>query len=632
MTKILKAGMEENNTFKVALGFEKVSRMSYRFPETFIDEVRGANDLVEIASEYMTLKKSGDRYLGLCPFHRENTPSFNISVEKQLYHCFGCGAGGNVINFIMNIENLSFLDAVKVLADRCGMPLPRGGLQKGVSEEYKTMKKILDANVAAARYYVKVLGKNERAMQYLTGRGLTARIIRYFGLGYAPVDGYSLTKHLQGAGYELQILKKAGLISPSKGGGTYERFRDRIMFPIIDIRGRVIGFGGRMLEEGKGAKYLNSSETPVFHKGNVLYGLNWAKGYIADEGLIVAEGYMDVISLHQHGMKNAVASLGTAFTKRQGEMLKRYSNDIVVAYDSDIAGKAAAQRGMDILEGIGCRVRILQLPEGKDPDDYIKSYGKEGFKKVLAKALPLVDYKISLLEKEYDLEDRDGKIEFLKKTAEILADLKSELERAEYIKMVAHKAGVYEADFRKEVLRRIKRGGRPRKNIYGKNRHNSKDRDYSQSVKTANMEAEKTLLTLMLKGTKLRQQLAGELSDEDFTDGFHRKLFEVLSKEKGKEYIKDADLVSMFEKSQDINKVVSLIQEDISIPEKDIDKVVNDCIHTITIHKMRQRSNFLKGEIQRLALKGTERAGGEEEQYRGYCDEFVYIQRKLKGR
>lgn len=606
--------------------------MSYRLPEEFIDEVRGANDLVEIASEYMTLKRSGDRYSGLCPFHKEDTPSFNISAEKQLYHCFGCGAGGNVINFIMNIENLGFLDAVKLLADRCRMPLPLKGLQRGVNAKYKLTNEILKANVAAARYYAKALEKNKNVMQYLIDRGLTIKTIRHFGLGYAPADGYSLTKYLQGAGYGSQVLQKAGLISTGKGGGTYERFRDRVMFPIIDIRGRVIGFGGRMLAEGKGAKYLNSPETPVFLKSNVLYGLNWARGHIADKELIVVEGYMDVISLYQHGIKNVVASLGTAFTKQQGIMLKRYSNSVIVAYDSDIAGKAAAQRGMDILEGLGCKVKILQLPGEKDPDDYVKIHGKEGFENIITEALPLVDYKISLLEKEYDLTDRDNKIEFLKKTAGVLASLKSELERAEYIKIVAHRADVYEADLRNEVLRLIKGEGGFKKNIYGKNRHNSKDRAYSPSVKAANTKAEKTLLLLILKKPQLRQRLITELKEEYFNDEVYKKLFKMLSEGKGKRGIEDADLVNAFERTQDINRVVALIREDISSLEEDTDKVINDCIHTIIIHKMRQRSNLLKGEIERLARKGMKRDTGEEEQYRGYCEEFVDIQRRLKGR
>ncbi|MDD4708290.1 MAG: DNA primase [Firmicutes bacterium] len=605
--------------------------MKYRFPEEFVNRVREANDLVEIASEYMTLTRSGDRCLGLCPFHREDTPSFNISADKQLYHCFGCGAGGNVITFIMNIENLSFLDAVKMLADRCRLPIPEEGLQKGVSERYKMAGEILEANVAAARYYANTLKSSKRAIQYLTDRGLSEKTIRQFGLGYAPADGSSLTRHLKNSGFKMQILQKAGLVSPGKSGGTYERFRDRAMFPIIDVRGRVIGFGGRMMGDGKGAKYLNSSETPVFHKGSTLYGLNKAKKHIVNGELIVVEGYMDVISLYQHGIKNAVASLGTAFTQRQGDILKRYCTSVVVAYDSDAAGKAAALRGMDILQGMGCSVRILQLPEGKDPDDYIKSHGRDRFQELASKAMPLVDYKIDLLEKRCDLNDRGGKMEFLKETAAILAKLESELERAEYIKMIAHRAGVYEATLRKEVLRLAKREGRRSRNIFGKNRHNNNDREITYSVKTANVEAEKALMVLMLKSSKLRQRLAQSLKGEDFTDRLHRELFEILGRDDGTGQLKDADLVNAFDDRQDIDRVVALMQESLPVSEEGIDKVINDCIHTITVYKIRQRSDFLKGEIERLALKDTERTKGEEDQYRGYCKEFVDIQRKLKG-
>jgi DNA primase len=534
--------------------------MKYRFPEEFVNRVREANDLIEVASEYMTLVKSGDRYRGLCPFHREDTPSFNISADKQLYHCFGCGAGGNVITFIMNIENLSFIDAVKMLADRCRLPIPEKGLEKGVSERYKTAGRILEANVAAARYYARCLKEAKRAMDYLTGRGLNYEIIRRFGLGYAPGDGGSLLSYLKRAGFEPDIVEKAGLAGRSKSGVLYDRFRDRIMFPIIDVRGRVIGFGGRMMGDGKGAKYLNSPETPVFYKGSTLYGLNRAKKHIVKGELIVVEGYMDVISLHRHGVENAVASLGTAFTQRQAEIIKRYSANVIVAYDSDAAGQAATQRGMEILERMGCKVRILQLPEGKDPDEYIKANGREAFLKLVSAALPLTDYRIALLEKKYDLDDMGGKVEFLKEAAAVLAKLDSELERTEYIRMVAQRAKTYEAALREEVLRLIKKDRGQGRNISGKNRHNNNDREYSYSVKAANVEAEKTLLALMLSDKKLRGLIAERIKKEDFTDPLHARLYELLKSAGGDRKIEDADIINSFQDRQEANRVAALMQ------------------------------------------------------------------------
>ena len=610
---------------------KKVSKMKYRFPEEFVNRVREANDLIEVASEYMTLVKSGDRYRGLCPFHREDTPSFNISADKQLYHCFGCGAGGNVITFIMNIENLSFLDAVKMLADRCRLPIPEKGLEKGVSERYKTAGRILEANVAAARYYARCLKGAKKAMDYLAGRGLSYEIIRQFGLGYAPGDGGSLISYLKRAGFEPDIIEKAGLASRSKGGTLYDRFRDRIMFPIIDVRGRVVGFGGRMMGDGKGAKYLNSPETPVFYKGSTLYGLNRAKKHIVKGELIVVEGYMDVISLHRHGVENAVASLGTAFTQRQAEIIKRYSSNVIVAYDSDAAGQAAAQRGMEILEGAGCRVRILQLPEGKDPDEYIKSHGREAFLKLVSEAMPLTDYRIALLGKKYDLNDMGGKVEFLKEAAAVLARLDNELERTEYIKMVAQRAKTYEAALREEVLRLAKKAGKGGRNISGKNRHNNNGREYSYSVKAANIEAEKTLLTLMFNDKRLRDIIAERLKSEDFSDPLHARLFELINSAGNDREIKYADIINHFEDRQEISRAVALMQHGLPAAEEGIDKIVSDCIHTIIVHKYRMRSDFLKGEIKRLADRGTNRTKGEEEQYRGYCEEFMDIQRRLKG-
>lgn len=609
-------------------GSEKVSKMEYRFPEEFVNKVREANDLVEIASEYMTLTRSGDRHRGLCPFHREDTPSFNISADKQLYHCFGCGVGGNVITFIMSIENLGFVDAVKLLADRAGMSLPQNGQEKGVSERYKISQRILEANVAAARYYAKCLSGSQKAIQYLSGRGLSSKIIRQFGLGYAPEDGDSLMGYLKKAGFSPAIIEKAGLISRSRrSGSVYDRFRDRIIFPIIDVRNRVIGFGGRSMGASKGPKYLNSPETPVFVKGSTLYGLNDAKRHIVNGEIIVVEGYMDVISLHQAGINNAVASLGTAFTPRQGEILKRYSSSIVIAYDTDAAGQAATLKGMDILEAVGCKVKILELPEGKDPDEYIQTHGRDSFKDLVAGALPLVDYKIAMLEKKYNLTDRHDRMEFLKEAALVLAKLDSELDRTEYIRMVADKAGTYEAALRKEIVR-IAHAGRVRKrNISGKNRHNNNTQEYSYSVKAANIEAEKNLLILMLKEKKLSQHISERISAEDFTDRLHKKLYEMLQSARRE----DADIINAFDDQRDVNRVVAMMQESLPVALEDIDKMISDCIHTITIHKYKLRVSFLKGEIERLAGRGAARTEDEEKEYKGYCEEFMSIQRKLKG-
>lgn len=606
--------------------------MENRIPEDFINKVRENNDLVEVASEYMTLKRNGDRYTGLCPFHREDTPSFNISVDKQLYHCFGCGVGGNVINFIMGIENIDFLDAIKLLADRCGMSIPDRAAKKGLSDEYKLTRRILEANVTAARYYVKCLSQSKEAMDYLVGRGLDKTTIIRFGLGYAPDRWVSLTKYMQRKGFELALLEKAGLARRNKkGSGVYDRFRNRIIFPIIDIRKRLVGFGGRAIGDSEGPKYLNSPETPVFLKGSTLYGLNIAKNHIEDGQIIIVEGYMDVISLHREGISNVVASLGTAFTSKQAEILKRYSSSIIIAYDTDTAGQAATHKGMDILETAGCRVKILRLPEGKDPDEYIRSHGKQGFEQLVKDALPLTDYRLAVLEEKYDLSDRQDRIDFLKEAVSVLAKLESELELTEYIKTVVQKTGAYESTVRREILRVAGRGKAHKRNIHGKNRHNSNVGEYSYSVKAAYFEAEKNLLILMLKDFDLRNRIAQRLETNDFTDALHRRLFEMIRDVGADERVIEADIINSFTEQHEVNRVVDMVQQDLPLVGDDMDKFVNDCIHTLYIHKYKLRSDFLKGEIERLTSRGKQRTQDQEEMYRGYCEEFVKVQRKLKG-
>jgi DNA primase len=605
--------------------------MKYRFPEEFINKVRESNDIVEVASEYMTLTKTGDRYRGLCPFHREDTPSFYISSDKQLYHCFGCGAGGNIFNFIMNIENLDFIDAVKLLADRSRIPLPQQDFERGLSEKYRLLEEILNINHIAASYFVNCLSKSRKAKQYLLQRGMDAKTVRQFGLGYAPDGWDNLLNHLKSKGLSQEMIIKSGLASERKtGSGIYDRFRNRIMFPIVDVRNKVIGFGGRILGDGNGPKYLNSPETPVFTKGNNLYGLNVAKNHIENGEIIVVEGYMDVISLHQKGIKNTVASLGTAFTPSQGQLLKRYSSNVVIAYDSDAAGQAATLKGMDILESAGCSVRIIEFPDGKDPDEYVQKYGKEAFQQLIRAALPLTDYKIKLLERKYDIKDRHQKLRFLQEVAVLLAGLDSELEIAEYVKSVSQRAEIYESALRKEILNIRNRDKGQNRNIFGKYRHNNSAGEYSYSIRPANIEAEKNILVMALKDKTYRSEIIARISSEDFTDEFHRNLFEIVKSKYIDRELLPADLVSGFNSQDEINRVVALIDEELPVSDEEKGKFIDDCINTIQIHRYRIKGKELKSEIDRLAAK-TNRTGEEEKILKEYWAEFVNIQRKLKG-
>lgn len=609
---------------------QKVIKMKYGFPEEFINKVRESNDLVEVAAEYMTLTKNGDRYRGLCPFHREDTPSFHISADKQLYHCFGCGAGGNVITFVMNIENLGFIDAVKVLAERSRIPLPRQS-DSGYSRRYKLQEELFRINLETARFFVNCLSGSRKAKQYLKDRGLDVKTIREFGLGYAPEGWDNLLKYLKSRGFSAESLGMSGLMNDKKsGGGMYDRFRDRVIFPIIDVRGRVIGFGGRIIEESGTPKYLNSPETPVFTKGNNLYGLNIAKKHIDSGELIVVEGYMDVISLHQRGIKNTVASLGTAFTPSQGELLKRYSRNIVIAYDADAAGHSATVKGMDVLQSVGCRVRIIELPIGKDPDEFVRDYGSEAFYELINKAPSLMDYKIKLLERKYDIRDRQQKFDFLHEAAALLSGLDSSVELAEYVKEISQRAQVYESALRKEIETARNREKGQNRNIYGKNRHNNSAEEYNLVFKPANIQAEKNILVMAVRDASFRKEIALKIEAEDFEDALHRNLFTIIKSKYIEAELPPADLVNLFNKPEEINRVVAIIDAELPVDGGEMGKLLEDCMRTIRIHKFKTRGMKLKNEIDRLASKAA-RTQEEEAALEEYWSEFVDIQKNLKG-
>lgn len=606
--------------------------MRYRFPEEFINRVRESNDLVEVASEYMTLTRSGDRYRGLCPFHREDTPSFFISADKQLYHCFGCGAGGNIINFVMNIENLDFIDAVKLLAERAGLPIPSEYSRNHEETRYSLIQQIYHINLTAAKFFVASLSKSKKALNYLLKRGLTAEIIKQFGLGYAPEGWDNLIKHLENKGFSKDAIAKSGLVIQRKdGGGYYDRFRDRIIFPIVNARNKVIGFGGRVLGDGVGPKYLNSPETPVFNKGSSLYGLNIAKKFVDKGEIIVVEGYMDVISLHQGGIRNTVASLGTAFTSRQADLLKRYCNNVIIAFDSDAAGRSATLKGLEILQSAGCNVKVLELPQGKDPDEFIRMSGKEEFNKLVGNALSLMDYRIKLLERRYNLQDRQQKVAFLKECTKLLTQLTSEIEISGYIKYLSQKTGIYESAIRKEIVHMKNKGLGRNRNIYGKIRHNNSAAVYTRTVKPANIEAEENLLSLMLNNSYALESISRKLTDGDFTGEFHRRLFkEILAKYRGGK-VEVADLLNVFHDQEEIKKVVFLAEKQLSFDGgEEIDKFIDDCINAIFMHRERERAQLIKEQIGKLANKAN-RTEEEEKLYRNLCTEFVCIQRKLMG-
>lgn len=427
------------------------------FPEAFLQELVEKNDIVDVVSGYVRLtKRSGANQFGLCPFHSEKTPSFSVSPDRQIYHCFGCGKGGGVINFIMEIENLSFPEAVEFLAKRVGMPIP----EEENSAESKHRRRMLDLNRDAARFFHTCLKAPEgRAAQaYMNARQITPPTATRFGLGAAPDTWDSLRNAMHELGYRDQELFEAGLVRKGKSGGFYDTFRGRLMFPVIDVRGDVIGFSGRILGDGE-PKYMNSPETLVFNKSRNLFAMNLAKksksGYI-----ILAEGNIDVVMMHQAGFDSAVASLGTSLTAEQARLISRFTNEVIIAYDSDGAGKKASQRAIGLLEKLDVKVKVLSMTGAKDPDEFIKLKGADAFRNLLEKSENHIDYRLQTVTNKYDLTVDEQKVEFLKEASELVARLSGSVERQVYAMRVASLAGVPNDVVAQEVERRHKKAVR----------------------------------------------------------------------------------------------------------------------------------------------------------------------------
>lgn len=422
------------------------------FPESFLQELKLRNDITELVSSYITLKRRGRNMVGLCPFHGEKTPSFNIYTENGSFYCFGCGVGGDVITFVMKMENLDYVDAVKFLAQRAGMDMPEDSYDDSMS---KLRTRVYEANREAARYYYKMLYSpdGKHGLDYFHGRMLTDRTIRHFGLGFADDDWSSLSDYLIGKGFSKNELVAANLaVKQKNGNGIYDRFRNRVMFPIIDLRGNVIAFGGRIMTDEK-PKYLNTSDTPVFKKSENLFSLNNAKNS-GSRTLILCEGYMDVIAVNQAGFQNAVATLGTALTREQAMLMKRYADEVVICYDSDEAGQKATSRAIPILRNAGLLVRILTVPSGKDPDEFIKSKGADGpeaFRALVEKSGNDVEYRLQKLRSNYNLNTSDGKVQFLEQATKVIAAIYSPIERDVYISRLCKEFEISKDSFVRQV-------------------------------------------------------------------------------------------------------------------------------------------------------------------------------------
>ena len=423
------------------------------YSDEIVEEVRMKNDIVDVISDYVKLQKKGSSYFGLCPFHNEKSPSFSVSPGKQMYYCFGCGAGGNVFTFIMEYENYTFVEALKYLAQRAGVTLPEAEYSKEAKAAADLRTTLLEIQKKAAAFYYYQLRQDtgKQGMAYLKGRELSDETIHKFGLGCSPRYSGALYQYLKNKGYSDAHLKESGLFNVDERRGMQDKFWNRVMFPIMDVNNRVIGFGGRVMGDAK-PKYLNSPETKIFDKSRNLYGLNIARTS-RKPYLIVCEGYMDVISMHQAGFTNAVASLGTALTSGHASLMSRYTKEVLLTYDSDEAGQKAALRGIPILKAAGIRPRVVNLAPYKDPDEFIKAEGKEAFEKRLEEASNAVLFEIKVLEKQYDLTDPEAKTQFFREISRKLLEFPEELERNNYMESISRIYQIKVEDLRKMVNR-----------------------------------------------------------------------------------------------------------------------------------------------------------------------------------
>ncbi|MGE5676660.1 MAG: DNA primase [Pseudomonadota bacterium] len=571
------------------------------FSEDKISEIIEKNDIVDVISEYMTLKKSGSNYTALCPFHSEKTPSFSVSSSKQIFYCFGCGVGGNVIAFVQKIERIQFVEAVKLLAERAGVQLSEDKDPKQL-ERAKLQKSLYRINTEAARFFYSNLGADKKAMEYLTRRGLSDTIIKRFGLGYAPEKWQGLLEYLGKRGFSAELLYKAGLVARKEETGRYyDKFRNRVMFPIIDLKGNVIAFGGRVMDDSK-PKYLNSPDTPVFNKGYNIYGLNFVKKVQNLENIIVVEGYMDAIALHQFGVNNAVASLGTAFTENQAKLLKRFSNEIIISYDSDLAGQTATMKGLSILEKAGCVVKVLSLPSGKDPDEYIRKEGMDAFRERIRKSVSLIEYKIENIKKGLDINNIQDRIRFTKGFSEILKDVESDVEVDAYIKKYSGLMQVNESAIYAE-LNRLRN-----ENKNGNNKHNISDNNKNEfEHKKGELTAEIYLLNICIYYFKKAENIFEFVEPTDFTNELHVRIAEIIKKSvKEKKEITAGEIIGFFEDEDEKSKVAAIFSQ--RLPEVDADSLTKS-----SIEKIRQAKSNKK--IQEMIERMNEmfQAGRKEE-------------------
>ena len=562
--------------------------------EEFLSELRMRTDIENLISSYVVLKRRGKTLVGLCPFHNEKTPSFTVYPESQSFYCFGCGSGGDAVTFLRKIENLDYIDAVKALADKAGMTMPdEGGYDKTISDK---RRRILEANRAAARYFHSRLMAPEgmEALEYLLKRGLTKKTIASFGLGFAPNSWHSLIDHMRSLGFTMQELVSANLANESIKNdkkNVYDNFRNRLMFPVIDIRGNVVAFGGRVLDDSK-PKYINTSDTLVYKKGQGIFALNLAKNGNSDRKLILAEGYMDVIALHQAGFTNAVACLGTALTKEQAGIIARYADEVILSYDNDGPGQDAANRAIQIFSKTGIKIRVLSLSGGKDPDEIIKNHGPERFRALLQEAANDTEYKILKVRNKYDVSTDDGKVSFLNEATDVLSFISNSIEREVYASKLSGELNISKEAILREAERKYKANRRKSEKV----QFRQIQRDLQPSNDPVNPDraksplgakAEDVLLATIMKNPDFLEKI-DDIQPEEFITSFNARVFVFLRDRIKQNLPLDLSYFSGSFTPEEMGRIALL--QTMSFTVSNTVAECSDCIKTIR----REKANMIK--------------------------------------
>ena len=575
-----------------------------RYSDEIIEEVRSSNDIVDVISQYVTLKRSGRNYFGLCPFHKEKSPSFSVSPDKQIYHCFGCGVGGNVFHFLSKIENITFRESIEELAERAGITLPVLDSREDTKQmELKT--KVYEINALAAQFYHENLYKpsSKIAQEYIKKRKLDNKTLQSFLIGYSG-NFDELYQMLKQKGYTEEQMMASSMIVKSDRGRYLDRFRKRVMFPIQDVRGKIIAFGGRVLDDSK-PKYMNSPETIVYSKGRHLFGMNLAKNS-GSKKIIIVEGYMDAISLHQRGINNAVASLGTALTEAQGRLLRKYSEQVIIGYDADGAGQAATLRGLEILQNLGCDIRILQIEGAKDPDEFVVKYGPERFNLYVEKAISLIEYKVKMLKKELNIDNANDKIKFLNEIAKLLSKITNELEKEVYVEKIAKEYGISQEAIYAQINKLMYANQKGIK-VLEKNTAVPvrKKVEQAEQLSAGTIKREKMLIFLLIAPDYDGYHKINEsITIEDIQSEQNKKIIKILYEHFRNGDSNTSNCLDWFVDEEDINYLTSIMAEDFEIT--DMDKCLVDVIHFYEKERIQKQKNELIKKLESGTLTKEE--------------------------